>query len=137
MLAYNRRTGEKITYEDLADMTGIATGTLQSIGGRPNYRPTLANVEKLCRALEVPLHEMLEMIDDPPKRKPTSKKKKKRKKEARVTKTTGVPLLQAVPRPPGISIGAVRRPGHQAYRGASPVLGVNPTSGRRGNSPYC
>ncbi len=74
MLAYQRRTGEKITYEDLARVTGIASGTLQSIGSRQNYHPTWENVEKLCRALDVPLHEMLEMIDDPPKPKRRAKK---------------------------------------------------------------
>lgn len=69
MLSYRRRTARKITYEELAAKTGMAVGTLQSIATRENYHPTLANVEKLCRALEVPLHDMLEMIDDPPKPK--------------------------------------------------------------------
>ncbi len=72
--AYRRRTGQRMTYERLADLTGIAHSTLRSIGSRLGYRPTLANVEKLCRALEVPLHDMLEMIDDPPKPKRTKKK---------------------------------------------------------------
>ncbi len=74
MLAYQRRTGEKITYERLAEMTEIAPGTLQSIGSRQNYHPTWENVEKLCLALGVPLHEMLELIPDPPKAKRTKKK---------------------------------------------------------------
>ena len=41
-------------------------------------RQRVANVEKICRALDVPLHDMLEMIDDPPesKRKRKSKAKK-------------------------------------------------------------
>ena len=76
MLACQRRTGENIGYEDLARMTGIASGTLQSIGSRQNYHPTWENVEKLCRALDVPLHDLLELIADPPKPKRTSKKKK-------------------------------------------------------------
>ncbi len=77
MLACQRRTGEKITYEDLARMTGIASGTLQSIGSRQNYHPTWGNVEKLCRALDVPLQDLLELIDDPPKPKRRAKKKRR------------------------------------------------------------
>ena len=72
MEAYRRRTGKRITYGRLAESTGIALGTLQQIGSRLDYHPTLANVEKLCRALDVPLHDMLEMIDDPPKPKRTA-----------------------------------------------------------------
>ena len=81
MEAYRRRTGLRITYDHLAQSTGIAVGTLQQIGSRLDYHPTLANVEKLCRALDVPLHEMLEMIDDPPKPKRTSEKKKRTRKK--------------------------------------------------------
>ena len=51
----------------LAALTGISQETLRSVGSRLNYRPTLGNVEKLCRALDVPLHDLLELIDDPPK----------------------------------------------------------------------
>ena len=81
MLAYGRRHGQKITYAELEELTGIPRGTLYSIGSRKNYYPTIPRIEKLCRALEVPLHDMLEMIDDPPKPKATSKKKRKRKKQ--------------------------------------------------------
>ena len=38
------------------------------------HHTALANIEKLCRALDVPLHDMLEMIDDPPKPKRRAKK---------------------------------------------------------------
>ena len=82
MLKRQRHTNEKFTYEDLQAMTGLAAGTLQSIATRRDYHPTLANVEKLCRALDVPLHEMLEMIPDQPKSKRKAKKNKKTKKKA-------------------------------------------------------
>ena len=78
MEQYHRRTGENITYGQLSDMTGIAKGTLEQIGSRLDYHPTLANLEKLCVALEVPLHHMLEIIEDPRKRKRKSKAKKKK-----------------------------------------------------------
>jgi DNA-binding Xre family transcriptional regulator len=69
MLAYGRRTGARLTYEDVSELTGIPTETLRSIGGRPAYHCSVARIEVLCRALGVPLHDMLEMIDDPPKAK--------------------------------------------------------------------
>ncbi|HOO17931.1 MAG: helix-turn-helix transcriptional regulator [Phycisphaerae bacterium] len=75
MEAYRRRTGRRITYEELAQRTGVAHSTLRSIGSRLGYTPTFANLEKLCRALQVPLHDMLEMIDDPPKMKRAARQK--------------------------------------------------------------
>ena len=83
MLAYGRRVGEKVTYNHVSEMTGIATETLRSIGSRPGYHCSLARIELLCRALEVPLHDMLEVIDDPPKKKTKGKKSKKRSKAAK------------------------------------------------------
>ena len=80
MQRYKRRTGEKMTYKILADMTDIARPTLHSIGSRRRYNATLATIEKICRALDVPLHDMLEMKDDPPKSKPKRKSKAKKKK---------------------------------------------------------
>lgn len=69
METYKRRTGERMTYALLAERTGIAKGTLQNIGSRDGYNATLELVEKLCMALSVPLHDMLEMIPNPPKAK--------------------------------------------------------------------
>ncbi len=80
MEAYRRREGVRTTYTKLSDATGISRETLRSIGSRMNYHPTLANIEKICRALDVPLHDMLEMVDDPPKSKPKRKSKAKKKK---------------------------------------------------------
>ncbi len=78
MEAYKRRTGKRMTYKILAEMSGVAQPTLHSIGSRDDYNATLATIEKICRALDVPLHDMLEMIDDPPKRKRTNKKTRPR-----------------------------------------------------------
>ncbi len=78
---YRRRTGERMTYEKLAELTGIAHSTLRSIGSRLGYTPTLGNVEILCRTLDVPLHDMLEMIDDPPKAKKKTKQATKKNKK--------------------------------------------------------
>ncbi len=81
-LDYQRRNHTRMTYPKLSKLTGIATQTLRSIGSRKGYNTSLANVEKICRALDVPLHDMLEMIDYPPasKTKPKSKPSQKLKK---------------------------------------------------------
>ena len=44
-------SGEKLTYQMLAERTGIAVDTLQSLATRPAYNTTLTTVEKLCVAL--------------------------------------------------------------------------------------
>ena len=80
---YRLTTGKRMTYVQLAKISGVGEGTLNSIGSRLDYQPNLATVEKICRALDVHLHDMLEMIDDPPHPEPKPKPKgtaKKRKK---------------------------------------------------------
>lgn len=72
---YRLATGKRLTYVELANMSGVGEGTLNSIGSRLDYQPNLATVEKLCRAMNVPLHDLLEIIPDPPK--PKRKRKKK------------------------------------------------------------
>ncbi len=78
METYRLRTGQRLTYAGLAEMSGVGEGTLSSIGSRVGYNVTVEPIEKICRALDVPLHEMLEMIDDPPKRKGRPRKQKKK-----------------------------------------------------------
>ncbi len=77
MLAYGRGVGQNLTFDDVSEMTGIPTETLRSIGSRLGYHCSVARIEILCRALDVPLHDMLEMIDDPPKPKAARKKKRR------------------------------------------------------------
>ena len=76
MQAYKRRTGERMTYQILAERSGIAQGTLEVIGSKVGYNATVATLEKICRALDVTFGDLLELIDDPPKRKRTKKKKR-------------------------------------------------------------
>ncbi len=79
MEKFRERTRTKITYEELARRTGIAKGTLQQMGRRLDYHPSLANIEKLCKALEVDLTDLLEIVPDRPKPKRKAKKKTKKK----------------------------------------------------------
>ena len=78
MEAYKRRTGQRMTYDILAEKTEIGHGTLRTIGSRDDYNATLELIEKLCRALDVTPGDLLELIDDPPKPKRAAKKKKRR-----------------------------------------------------------
>ncbi len=73
--AYRRRTGQRMTYGKLAEATGIAESTLKKIGSSLTHHTTLANIEKLCRALDVTPGDLLELIDEPPKTKQQPKKK--------------------------------------------------------------
>ena len=77
MEAHRRRTGERMTYKKLAELTGISDSTLRKIGGSLTHHTTLANIETLCRALEVTPGDMLELIDDPPKRQREPKRKRR------------------------------------------------------------
>ena len=51
MEAHRRRTGERMTYERLAQATGLSRGTLESLASRPGYNSTLDTIAKLCQAL--------------------------------------------------------------------------------------
>jgi len=62
--AYKTRTGRKLTYEKLAHRTGIARATIEAIASRPGYNTTIANIEKLCVALECSPGELLELQPD-------------------------------------------------------------------------
>ena len=76
MEAYRRHTGERMTYERLAERTGIAKGTLEVIGKRLGYNATIGTLEKICLALDVTFGDLLEIIPDPPKAKRGPKKQR-------------------------------------------------------------
>ena len=83
MERYRVRKGSRITYSQLSEKTRIAVPTLRAVGSRLGYHPTLANIEKICRALDVTPGDLLEIIDDPPRKKTKGKKSKKRSKAAK------------------------------------------------------
>ncbi len=78
MDSYRHRTNRRITYAELADKAEISAQTLSSIPSRRGYKPGLDTIEKICRALDTPLHDLLELIDDPPKPKRKAKKTRAR-----------------------------------------------------------
>lgn len=65
MLQYRQRTGERVTYADLARMTKLAPTTVQAIGSRRGYNASLKTIEALCRALGCTPADLLELRDDP------------------------------------------------------------------------
>lgn len=72
MERYRHRTGERLTYERLAEQTGLSRATLEAIAARPDYNPTLATIEKLCLALACTPGDLLELIPSP---EPAQKKR--------------------------------------------------------------
>ncbi len=68
MRAYMERTGERLTYADLADRSGLSKATVETLGSRTSYNTTLATVDKLCAALGCGLEELLDYQPDKPKK---------------------------------------------------------------------
>ena len=64
MEAYRQRTGVRLTYDIIAERTGIAVTTLQSLAARPGYNTRLSTIEKLCRLLECTPGDLLELADN-------------------------------------------------------------------------
>jgi DNA-binding Xre family transcriptional regulator len=64
MEAYRQRTGVRLTYDIIAEKTGIAVTTLQSLAARPGYNTRLSTIEKLCQLLECTPGDLLELADD-------------------------------------------------------------------------
>ena len=51
MADHRRRTGERMTYERLAQATGLSRRTIESLASRPGYNSTLDTIAKLCHVL--------------------------------------------------------------------------------------
>lgn len=61
MEAYRVRTGEKLTYETLAQKAGLSKATLDSLASRQNYNTRLSTIEKLCLCLGCQPGDLLEL----------------------------------------------------------------------------
>lgn len=55
------RTGERLTYETLAQRTGLARPTVESIATRSDYSPSLRTIARLCEALACAPGDLLEL----------------------------------------------------------------------------
>lgn len=59
---HRRLTGQRITYRELATLTGVSESTLQSISARREYNTTLDTVDRIATALDCPLDVLLEQM---------------------------------------------------------------------------
>ena len=64
MAAYSKNNDCKLTYHELAELTGLSKATLEAIGSRPDYNTTLAALNSLCRVLECSISDLLEYTMD-------------------------------------------------------------------------
>lgn len=63
-------TGERVTYEQLAQATGLSRATIESIASRSSYNASLKVIDTLCASLQTTPAELLEYI---PAREETEK----------------------------------------------------------------
>jgi putative transcriptional regulator len=68
MEKWRSRTGQRMTYELLAQRTGLSRATLESLATRETYNTRLSTIEKVCSALGCEPGDLLELVN-----KPTSK----------------------------------------------------------------
>jgi DNA-binding Xre family transcriptional regulator len=61
---YKRRTGERMTYNLLAERTGLSRATIESLASRQNYNARLSSIEKICQALGCAPGALLEVVPD-------------------------------------------------------------------------
>ncbi len=59
MASYSQKIGKRLTYQQLAEMTGISKATLEAIGSRPDYNTTLAVLDTLCQSLDCSISDLL------------------------------------------------------------------------------
>ena len=62
MEAYRQKTGERLTYQELADRVGVARTTIESIASRPDYNAGLRTIARICAALECAPGELLSLL---------------------------------------------------------------------------
>ena len=64
MESYQRRTGKRMTYELMSNLTGLSRPTIESLASRQTYNTRLSTIAKVCRALQCQPGELLEWTDN-------------------------------------------------------------------------
>ena len=59
MRRLERASGERVTYSTLAKKTGLSRATIEAIGSRPEYQPSLRAIDLLCVALKCDVEDLL------------------------------------------------------------------------------
>lgn len=62
--AYEARTGERLTHDDLAARTGLSSATLDSMASRRGYNASLKTLDRICLALRCTPSDLLELVED-------------------------------------------------------------------------
>lgn len=63
MEAHRQRTGTRMTYQTLAEASGLSVSTLQSLAARPTYNTRLSTIARLCAALRCQPGDLLELME--------------------------------------------------------------------------
>ncbi|QPO23995.1 helix-turn-helix transcriptional regulator [Pseudomonas sp. Y39-6] len=63
MEAHRQRTGTRMTYQTLAEASGLSVSTLQSLAARPTYNTRLSTIARLCVALHCQPGDLLELME--------------------------------------------------------------------------
>ena len=71
MERHHQCTGERITFERLAQLTGLSRQTLESLSSRPGYNTTLGTIAKLCKVLNCQPSDLLILERDHPNGPPS------------------------------------------------------------------
>lgn len=74
MAAYAERTGQKVTYQQLAEHTGLSKATLEALGSREDYNTTLTTIDALCTYLGCQIQDLLEFTSESGKNTKSSQK---------------------------------------------------------------
>jgi DNA-binding Xre family transcriptional regulator len=63
METHRKRTGTRMTYQTLAEASGLSVSTLQSLAARPTYNTRLSTIARLCAALRCQPGDLLELTE--------------------------------------------------------------------------
>ncbi len=64
MADHQFRTGKRITFEEIANETGIHRTTLSKIVNQRNYNTTTENIDKLCVFFKCQVSDLMEHVDE-------------------------------------------------------------------------
>ncbi len=63
MSDYQFRTGKRLTFEEIANETGIHRTTLSKIVNQRNYNTTTENIDKLCTFFKCQIGDLMEHVE--------------------------------------------------------------------------
>ncbi|TYO96338.1 putative transcriptional regulator [Geothermobacter ehrlichii] len=65
MADYQFRTGQRLTFDELAKQTQIHRTTLSKIANQRSYNTTTDNIDRLCKFFRCNVGELMEYVEDP------------------------------------------------------------------------